>query len=52
MDADIIRSPYGPRDQSGTYDFHAGVDFHVPEGTKVRAIKSGTVGDEETLGRD
>lgn len=43
VDADIISSPYGPRDQSGTYDFHAGVDFAVPEGTKVRAIKAGTV---------
>jgi hypothetical protein len=43
LDADTISSPYGPRDQSGTYDFHAGVDFAVPEGTKVRAIKAGTV---------
>jgi hypothetical protein len=43
VDADVIGSPFGPRDQSGTYDFHAGVDFKVPEGTKVRAIKSGTV---------
>jgi murein DD-endopeptidase MepM/ murein hydrolase activator NlpD len=42
-DADIITSPYGPRDQSGEYDFHAGVDFALPEGTKVRAIKAGTI---------
>lgn len=43
IDADPISSPFGPRDQSGDYDFHAGVDFAVPEGTKVRAIKAGTV---------
>lgn len=49
-DADTISSPYGPRDQSGTYDFHAGVDFAVPVGTKVRAIKAGTV--EKTVAWD
>lgn len=43
LDADVISSPFGPRDQSGEHDFHAGVDFPVPEGTKVRAIKAGTV---------
>lgn len=43
IDANTISSPYGPRDQSGTYDFHAGVDFAVPEGTKVHAIKAGKV---------
>jgi hypothetical protein len=43
VDADVIAAPYGPRDQSGEYDFHAGVDFHVPKGTRVRAIKAGTV---------
>ncbi|NVB37136.1 M23 family metallopeptidase [Pseudenhygromyxa sp. WMMC2535] len=43
LDADHISSPFGPRDQSGTYDFHAGVDFPVEEGTKVRSIKAGTV---------
>lgn len=42
-DADTITSPFGPRDQSGTYDFHAGVDFPVPEGTRVHAIKAGVV---------
>lgn len=43
LDANTVSSPYGPRDQSGTYDFHAGVDFAVPEGTKVHAIKAGRV---------
>ena len=43
VDADHIAAPYGPRDQSGKYDFHAGVDFHVPEGTKIHAVKAGTV---------
>jgi hypothetical protein len=43
IDADDITAPYGPRDRSGTYDFHAGVDFAVPEGTRVHAIKAGTV---------
>lgn len=43
LDADAINSPFGPRDQGGKYDFHAGVDFPVPEGTKVRAIKAGVV---------
>lgn len=42
-DADVISSAFGPRDQSGVHDFHAGVDFPVPEGTKVHAIKAGTV---------
>ncbi|PRP93165.1 Glycyl-glycine endopeptidase ALE-1 precursor [Enhygromyxa salina] len=42
-DADQVSAPFGPRDQSGSYDFHAGIDFPVPEGTKVRAIKAGTV---------
>lgn len=42
-DADAISSAFGPRDQSGAHDFHAGVDFPVPEGTKVHAIKAGTV---------
>lgn len=42
-DADTITSPFGPRDQSGDYDFHAGVDFPVPEGTKIHAIKAGEV---------
>ncbi len=50
VDADTIASPFGPRDQSGEYDFHAGVDFRVPEGTKVRAIKAGTV--EKTVAWD
>lgn len=47
-DADVVSSPFGPRDQSGEHDFHAGVDFPVPEGTKVRAIKAGTVEKVET----
>jgi len=42
-DADRVTSPFGPRDQGGSYDFHAGVDFPVAKGTKVRAIKAGTV---------
>ena len=49
LDADEISSPYGPRDQSGNHDFHAGVDFRVPEGTKVRAIKAGTVQSRSSL---
>lgn len=43
LDADVVSAPFGPRDQSGNYDFHAGIDFPVPEGTKVHAIKAGTV---------
>jgi murein DD-endopeptidase MepM/ murein hydrolase activator NlpD len=42
-DADPIAAPFGPRLQSGSYDFHAGTDFPVPEGTKVHAIKAGEV---------
>ncbi|PRP99356.1 M23 family metallopeptidase [Enhygromyxa salina] len=43
LDADRIGAPFGPRDQSGKYDFHAGTDFPVPEGTKIRAIKAGEI---------
>ncbi len=50
LDADPISSPFGPRDQGGDYDFHAGVDFALEEGTKVRAIKAGTV--EKTVAWD
>ncbi|KIG17601.1 putative metalloendopeptidase [Enhygromyxa salina] len=42
-DADTIAAPFGPRDQSGKYDFHAGTDFPVPEGTKIHAIKAGEI---------
>lgn len=42
-DADLVTSPYGPRDQSDDYDFHAGMDLPTPEGTKVRAIHAGVV---------
>ena len=50
VDADRITDPFGPRDQNGTYDFHAGLDFATPIGTKVRAIKAGTV--EKTVAWD
>jgi len=42
-DADEVSSGFGPRDLSGDYDFHAGIDIKLPEGTPIRAIKAGTV---------
>jgi murein DD-endopeptidase MepM/ murein hydrolase activator NlpD len=41
--ANVVSSPFGPREHGGDYDFHAGVDFPVPEGTKIHAIKAGTI---------
>jgi murein DD-endopeptidase MepM/ murein hydrolase activator NlpD len=42
-DADTVSAPFGPRDQSGDYDFHAGIDLPIPEGTPIHAIKAGEV---------
>lgn len=40
FDADKVTARFGPR---GMYDFMAGINIAVPEGTKVRAIKAGTM---------
>jgi hypothetical protein len=41
---DELRSPFGPRIQSGVgYDFHRGIDIPAPEGTPVVAIMPGVV---------
>src|SRR5262245_45915772 len=42
-DADGIRLQFGPRREKAGYDFHAGIDFPVPEDTPVRAVADGVV---------
>lgn len=40
-----LSSTFGPRirGSTGKYDFHRGLDMHVPEGTPVRAIADGEI---------
>src|SRR5207244_2961843 len=40
---DVIEDPYGPRLNSGAFDFHAGIDIHAALGTDVHAALGGTV---------
>lgn len=39
----VMTSPYGLRLRGWSPDMHEGVDVHAPEGTPVRAMKSGRV---------
>jgi hypothetical protein len=41
---DYMRSPFGPRIQSGVgYDFHRAIDIPAPEGTPIVAIMPGVI---------
>ena len=39
----IPSSPFGPRTRNGKLGFHRGVDYPIPQGTPVLAMRGGTV---------